>query len=562
MEVAAFVSLPSGARPAMSPETTQLSPVDAAWWHMEHPTNLMMITGALICRQPLNFAGVCEVYRVRLLRFRRFRQRVVESSLGLGLPHWEDDPYFNFDSHMHHIALPGEGTREQFADLLSDLTSTPLDYNRPLWQVHVIDNVMGGGALVMRLHHCIGDGTALVAVTTQLMDQEGAEPDAGAPVKRPHREHGLMESIAGNATWLLSGTRTVINSLLAGSLDGLQHPSHLVELAQQLTRQATRGAAVVGRALTQPNDPVTPLKGRLGVAKRLAWCSDIPVQDAKEICSALQVKINDVIVAAMTGALRRYLIAREVPLDLLATLEIHAVVPVDMRPAERAFDLGNVFGLVFLGLPVGVADPLERVIMVKKRMDTLKRSNEAVLYYSLLNLFGMTPKQVEENVVDFFGAKATMVFTNVVGPRVPLYMAGTEVDSVVFWVPQSGRLGMGISIYSYNGRITVGVVTDEGLAPDPERITDAFADEFRLLRRVAGEQVAVRQLHVREKPLCVATTRSGSACRNPARPGHAFCHRHLQLAAQPAQPARPGDNHATAPAAAAGATRIPARTRE
>lgn len=514
----------------MTPETPQLSPVDAAWWHMEHPTNLMMITGTLICKQRLDFEAVCQVYRERLLRFRRFRQRVVEGSLGLGLPHWEDDPYFHFDSHMHYIALPGAGTREQFAELISDLSSTPLDYNRPLWQVHVVDNVMGGGALIMRLHHCIGDGTALVAVTSQLMDHAGGVTAGQPPAKRERKQKGLLESISGNASWLLSGTRSVLNSLIAGGLDGIQHPSHLVELGQEVTRQATKGAAIVGRALTQPNDPITPLKGRLGVAKQVAWTDDVDLAEAKQICAALGVKINDLIVAAMTGALRSYLLHRGVAVD---GLEIHAIVPVDMRPAERALELGNVFGLVFLGLPVGIADPLVRVLTINKRMDSLKRSNEAVLYYSLLNIFGMTPKQVEENAVDFFGAKATMVFTNVAGPRMPLYMAGTEVDSIVFWVPQSGRLGMGISIYSYNGRISVGVITDAGLAPDPERISLAFAEEFILLRRLANERAAVEALHLHEKPLCIATTRNGSACRNPARPGMAYCHRHLERATHP-----------------------------
>ncbi|MGL4648911.1 MAG: wax ester/triacylglycerol synthase family O-acyltransferase, partial [Caldilineaceae bacterium] len=450
--------------------------------------------------------------------------------LGLGLPHWEDDPYFHFESHMHHIALPGAGTRAQFAELMSDLSSTPLDYNRPLWHVHVVDNVMGGGALVLRLHHCIGDGTALVAVTSQLMDYADGKPVAEAPAKRKRKEQSLLDSLAGNASWLLSSTRSVLNSLIAGGIDGIQHPSHLVELGQEVTRQATKGAAIVGRALTQPNDPQTPFKGKLGVAKQVAWCDDISLSDAKEICSALGVKINDLIVAAMTGALRAYLLQRNAAVD---GPDIHAIVPVDMRPPDRAFDLGNVFGLVFLGLPVGVADPLERTLAVKKRMDALKRSNEAVLYYSLLNIFGMTPKQVEENAVDFFGAKATMVFTNVAGPRIPLYMAGSEVESVVFWVPQSGRLGMGISIYSYNGRVSVGVITDAGLAPDPERITEAFADEFNLLRRVANERNAVETLRNHPKPLCIATTRSGSSCRNVAKPGMAYCHRHLEMAAHP-----------------------------
>lgn len=514
----------------MSPENKQLSPVDTAWWQMEHPTNLMMITGVLICKQPLDFVRVCDLLRERLLEFRPFRQRVVGGGLGLGRPHWEDDPYFSFDKHMHHIALPGDGARTQLTELLSDLSSTPLDYARPLWQAHIVENVMGGGALIIRVHHCIGDGSALVAVITSLLDQADGTPMVAQAARRPRKAKGIFESLVDNVSWLLNSTRSVVGSLVAGGIDGIQHPSHLLELGQQLTTQATRNAALVGRALTQPNDPLTPIKGPLGVAKQVAWSDDIDLAEVKQICAALDVKVNDLIVAAMAGALRSYLLHRAyTPTEA----DIHAVIPVDLRPAEQALDLGNVFGLVFLGLPVGEADPLARLRAVKKRMDSLKRSNEAVLYYSLLSIFGMTPKQVEEQVVDFFGARASMVFTNVVGPREPIYLAGSEIRNAVFWVPQSGRLGMGISIFSYSGRITIGVITDAGLTPDPERLTQGFADEMRLLGRVAAQRTAAHSAEPPGKPLCIATTRSGTDCRNAAEPGKAYCHRHRVAAPPP-----------------------------
>lgn len=526
----------------MSPETTQLSPVDSAWWQMEHPTNLMMIAGVLICKQPLDFAKVCELFRERLLKFRRFRQKVAGGNLGLGRPHWEDDPYFRLDQHMHHIALPGDGSRTQLVELLSDLSSTPLDYARPLWQAHVVDNVMGGSALIMRLHHCIGDGTALVAVITSLLETASGKPLIQPAPRKTRKAKGMLESLIDNASWLVAGTRSVVGSLVAGGLDGIQHPSHLLELGQQLTAQATRNAALVGRALTQPNDPVTPIKGPLGVAKEVAWSDETRLEDVKQICAVLGVKINDLIVTAMAGALRSYLLHRSY---MPTQAEIHAIIPVDLRPAEKAFDLGNVFGLVFLGMPIGVADPLQRLRTVKKHMDALKRSNEAMLYYSLLNIVGMTPKQVEENVVDFFGGRATMVFTNVVGPREPLFLAGSEVDNAIYWVPQSGRLGMGISIFSFGGRINIGVITDAGLTPDPERLTRAFGDEMRLFGLVAAEHAAAQQAESARKPHCIATTRNGSSCRNAAETGMAYCHRHRVHNAPAAQSA------AAAPADAA-----------
>ena len=506
----------------MCAQTTQLSPVDAAWLHMEHPTNLMMITGALLFKQPLDINRVRETYRERLLQFRRFRQRVVESPIPLGLPFWEDDPRFHFESHIHHIALPGEGTRAQLTDLLSDLASTPLDFSRPLWQVHIVDNVEGGSAIVMRIHHCIGDGTALVAVTMNLMDSDPNAPLA-LPPRRERRQKSLLETLTGNARTVLQNTRELLGNVWGESMESFLHPSHLVEMGREATRVATQGAATVGRALIQGNDPVTLFKGPLGVAKRVAWSEPVGVEEAKGIAHALGAKINDVMVAAMAGALRRYLIDRATD---VTGMTVSAVVPVDLRAAERALDLGNVFGLVFLAVPVGLTDPLERLIAVKRRMDALKNSNEALLYFGLLNLFGETPKQIVEGAVQFFAARATMVFTNVVGPRTPLYLAGTEIDNVVFWVPQSGRLAMGISIYSYNNRITVGVITDAGLAPDPEQIAASFGDEYRILARAAHERVVASQSQESALPRCAAFTKTGSPCRNAARPGTAYCRLH------------------------------------
>src|SRR5206468_10885765 len=187
----------------------------------------------------------------------------------------------------------------------------------------------------------------------------------------------------------------------------------------------------------------------------------------------------DVLIAAATGALRRYLEKRGEPTTGLA---IRASVPVNLRPLDEAHRLGNSFGLVFLTLPVGIVDPVRRLRAIKKEMDELKRSPEALVAYGLLNLMGLAPVEVEKLGLRFFGSKATAVLTNVPGPREALYLAGRKLEQVMFWVPQSGRLGLGISILSYAGGVMLGVATDEGLVPDPERIVAEFEKELRALR--------------------------------------------------------------------------------
>jgi diacylglycerol O-acyltransferase len=147
-----------------------MAPGDAAWYHMDGPANPAVITGLLLTKTPLSFDKVRALYRQRLLRFERFRQRVVEHGLPLATPHWEDVPRFDIDQHLHHIALPAPGGRAQLQALVADLASTPLDHAQPLWQVHVVDGVGGGSALVMRCHHCIADGSAMMTVMQGLFD--------------------------------------------------------------------------------------------------------------------------------------------------------------------------------------------------------------------------------------------------------------------------------------------------------------------------------------------------------------------------------------------------------
>jgi hypothetical protein len=155
---------------------------------------------------------------------------------------------------------------------------------------------------------------------------------------------------------------------------------------------------------------------------------------------------------------------------------------VNMRKDEEMGKLGNKFGVVFLSLPVGIEDPLERLAEVHRRMSSLKDSSEAVVALGILNAMGLSPAEIQSLILQIFASKSTTVLTNVPGPPMPLFLAGREIEDMMFWVPQAGRLGMGISILSYAGKVYVGVITDAGLIPDPDTIIDYFYDEFELLK--------------------------------------------------------------------------------
>ncbi|MCS6826188.1 MAG: wax ester/triacylglycerol synthase family O-acyltransferase, partial [Caldilinea sp.] len=495
-------------------------------YRMDGPTNLAMVTGVALTQEPLDFERTKQVFAHRLLYFRRFRQRVIETGFPYPVPHWEDDPYFSIEEHFHHIALPEPRDRKALFDLLSDLASTPLDYRRPLWQVHVVDGVGEGSALVLRFHHCIGDGTAMMAVSQVLFDTEPNAPVAREiHALRPPRA-GLLDVLARPVARVIDQS---VRAISAGANLAL-HPSQVAELVHM----AARSVGVAASALLKPPDPASPLKGPLGLPKRVAWSEPVALPEVKRIGKATNAKVNDVLVATMAGALRHYMRERGVDVD---GMTIRAVVPVDLRRPDRAFELGNRFGLVFLDLPIGVAGPLERLQATKRNMDALKQSPEAAVFLGILNLFGRTPKPMEDIAVSIFGSKATLVMTNVAGPRQLLYLAGAPVARMTFWVPHPGDLGMGISILSYNGEVTLGIVADAGLVPDPERIAEKFGEEFDLLRKAVegmttteASKVGVKEdetVSAAASPAtCAALTTAGKPCKNKPVVGSPYCRVH------------------------------------
>jgi diacylglycerol O-acyltransferase len=244
------------------------------------------------------------------------------------------------------------------------------------------------------------------------------------------------------------------------------------------------GATVaLGRLVGRVPDPKTRFKGALQVPKALAWTEALPLDEVRAVAKSLGVSINDLLNSAMAGGLRRYLARHGEPPEKLS---FRAAMPVNLRPLDEMWQLGNRFGLIFLSLPVGIVDPLRRLEEIRRRSAALRRSAEPLLVLGLLDVAGRTPAAVQRLLVTIFGSKATAVFTNVPGPRQTLWFGGRPIRDIFFWVPQAGRLGLGVSIFSYAGQVRMGVGTDAGLVPDPERIVDGFRAEFDALVRAAA----------------------------------------------------------------------------
>ncbi len=258
----------------------KMAPMDAAWFHMDGRANLAMVTSVALTGKPLDFDKVRALYAARLADFPRFRQRVVERGLPIPLPHWEDMPNFDIGQHLHHVALPAPGGEHALQQLLSDIASAPLDRLQPLWQVHVIDGVNGGSALVTRFHHCIGDGTSMTALSMRLYDTTPDGPVEGAAPPAPHADVS-DEGWLGSALGTLGASARAVASTANTAIDTALHPQALVEKAALVVG----GAGMLMTELLKPDDPQSPFKGEFSLAKRVAWSAPVSISEVERLFS-------------------------------------------------------------------------------------------------------------------------------------------------------------------------------------------------------------------------------------------------------------------------------------
>jgi diacylglycerol O-acyltransferase / wax synthase len=443
---------------------------DAAWLRMDRPENLMAITSVLWFDEPIPPEPLRAILRERLVeRFPRFAQRAVDGG-ALGGARWEDDPSFDIDLHLHHVALPAPGGRAALQALVADLMARPLDRSKPLWHAWIVDGYGDGGALVTRMHHCIADGIALARVMLSLTDPTPDMPALPIDLDDHDRSRSLLGRAAGPLGPALDAGRGVAGALVHEGIETLRRPSHAGELA--------RGAAGVAKALakelaTPPDDG--PLRGELHPGERVAWCAPVPLAEVRRVARAHDATVNDAIVSAVAGGLRTFMLERG-PIER----EIHAMVPFNLRPLDQplARELGNRFGLVLLALPLLEADPLARLHETRRRMQEIKRSPEGPVSYGVLAAMGVSPPVVEAQLLELFSAKASLVLTNVPGPGAPVYVAGTRLRGVLVWAPCAGSVSTSVSIFSYDGQVTVGFMVDAHLIPDPETIVAAVDAEL------------------------------------------------------------------------------------
>jgi WS/DGAT/MGAT family acyltransferase len=433
----------------MSSRPQRMSRVDTAWLRMDNDVNLMMIVGVWLLRPALTHDALCRRVEERLLRYDRFRQKVASDALGAV---WVDDDAFDLQRHVVAQTLPrvaGRSEREGLQQRVAELCNTPLDRGRPLWQFHLIEHYEGGSALIARVHHCIGDGIALISVMMAITDG----PAPAAPARRARMPgHGdwLSDAVVQPLTELATKAIGMYGAGVAKSVQMLARPQPGPWGRAEIARTGAKVLGDVAALALMADDSTTLLKGKPLGKKVVAWGEPLPLEDVKALGKALNCSINDVLLACVAGAIGQYLRERGDPPD---GKEIRAMVPVNLRPIEDAWKLGNRFGLAPLTLPIGIDNPIERVYAVRARMNGLKDSYQPLLAFAMLAVAGLLVKPAQDGLLGLFSKKATAVMTNVPGPAKALTLCGSTLRQTMFWVPASGDIGVGVSILSYAGGV-------------------------------------------------------------------------------------------------------------
>ena len=458
----------------------RMSRVDTAWLRMDTEANLMMIVGVWLLAPQLALADLQRRIEQGLLAYPRFRQKVVQDAAGAA---WVTDTAFDIGHHVQRAALqahPGEKPLDALKRRVADLAAAPLDPSRPLWQFQLIEDLDGEhSALVSRIHHCIGDGIALISVMLSIADGGQAPPPRKArEAADADGNDWLTDAVIKPFADLAMKAIAITGQGVGKGIEMLAQPGAPMAGSLDAARIGLQVMSDVAALALMPDDSPTRLKGHATPGKRVAWGEPLALDQVKAVGKALGSSINDVLLSCAAGAIGDYLRSKG---DDPTGQHIRAMIPVNLRPLDQAHKLGNRFGLVPLVLPIGIANPIERLIKVRAGMAELKGSYQPLLTMGVLALSGLMVKPVQSAITGLFAKKATAVMTNVPGPKEPIRFCGRSVKQVMFWVPQSGDIGMGVSILSYAGGVQFGLITDAKMCPDPEAITLRFAPEFEKL---------------------------------------------------------------------------------
>src|SRR5262245_15852888 len=456
----------------------RMTALDAAFYHLERAGQLLHVGGVYTADGPLDYQRTLADLSAKLHLIPRYTQRIVPVPLNLGHPTWEPARGFDVRLHVvrHALRLPGDD--EQLRNLASRLFAERLERSRPLWELHQIDGYRGDrSAILAKVHHCMIDGVSGVQLLGVMFD---VTPSPQTPPPAPERFEAPPLPTPSAQAWRALGdaAATTVEGLRAlGGL--LRHPAEAWDELQE-----TVGSLGELLRLVLAPIPQTPFNGFVGSQRRIEWAT-FSLNEVKAVKNRLGGTVNDVILATITGALRRYLEDRGWNPD---RAELRAMCPVNVRTKDEHLKLGNRVSAMMAPLPVGILDPLERLRQVRTAMEQVKGSGESARMMRLMELLSYVPAPIQHQLgwVQMFPVNT--ICTNVPGPPVSLYFQGRRLDKMIPIVPLAQGVGLAFAILSYADSITIGANLDPALITDGQRITVHLRESFEELRGVAGIQ--------------------------------------------------------------------------
>ncbi|HZO09541.1 MAG TPA: wax ester/triacylglycerol synthase family O-acyltransferase [Myxococcota bacterium] len=388
---------------------------------------------------------------------------------------WVDDPRFQLDFHLRHTALPRPGSGEQLKRLCARIMAQPLDRARPLWETWVVEGVDGGArfALVTKIHHCMIDGSSGVDLAHILLSPS---PDAPPPPEVPEF---VPRPAPSRAQLLLDETTR-----------RLALPLHALRAVRDFARQTAdlrdelevRGRALLNLARTGTRADATPMNGKVGPHRRFDWL-DVPLDGLKAMRRALGCTINDLVLAAVTGAVREYLLYRGVHPERV-TFRVSA--PVSIRSEAERGRLGNRVSSWIVPLPIAEPDPRRQLAVILHQTQVLKETRQALGVEMMMGVAEWTPSILLSLGARAMSGPVNTIVTNVPGPQIPLYLQGARLRALYPQAPLLDGMGLAVGLVSYDGRVHWGIVSDPDLVPDADVFTDLVAKSLRALAEAAG----------------------------------------------------------------------------
>ena len=458
----------------------RLSAQDCSFLQFEDANHPMHVGAALILEEGdlKKPNGGIDVERYKqaiasvLHRIPRYRQKLKWTPLE-NHPVWVDDRHFSLDYHIRHSSLPKPGTLRQLKELTARILTRQLDRSRPLWEIWVVEGLQGERfALISKIHHCMLDGMAGADISQILLSPDSESTPTRPPRFIPRPAPGAGELLAHSVMH-----RASLPLLAAGRAAGqfVRAPS---QTTTSLMGRVRALKDLAGWAITPAS--ATPINAPLGPNRRVEWLT-LPLELVRRVKRELGVTVNDIVLATVTGAVRDYMIRRGVD---PRRIDFRVSAPVNMRSAEERGELGNRVSSWILRLPIDHSDPAKQLQLISQRTRRLKDSDQALAVDSLMKMAEVAPSSAMALISKAAALPINMIVTNVPGPQFPLYLLGAKLEAPLPFVPLIENTGLGVALFSYDGKLCWGLNADYDLVPDLETFREFVLDSFN--RIIAG----------------------------------------------------------------------------